>query len=1775
MTSRPLGKNLPVNLTPADLMSTKILPPISASDSAQKQEKYVNATKAIADAISSNQLHIELIWIKSPATVTRLDKVVSSSEIKLASGDLITNVVEAIFNGTDAKRLQAGKKSWRPTSKTKQRGKIAQPQTLPVLSENSMLLVTEVAEELVRKLLHKCLIFQDKTTTEGQIGAATSVVPESQYERLFSIIMKSVTDILAGKLNLPNENVIASTKVLPKHQTLKTEMSTSDLMPETAVRLEKPAATTEIAVKGKSTYLEETRLTSDVASQKYPGKIYMGPEIIIKKLPKRRRLSLSKIVISPTKSLSSESQKLGKKPEHLPEAIPKSKKPVTTKKNLSRKSSFNQNVDRLPLFHKIKEIKVIKDEKTEKIAVHSKPAHKPTELDNKPLQETLDNKSASHARDSKDNKTIQESFDLLDDRLVRLLTAQLKCEISEMVSTQAKVGADTTRTSETDKPDVVNDTCRDLIPGDTSATVMDHIKKLIGLSLHSLEQKPETKKQQICANKSTETTNAAGEFTECFVKLFNEMTGSVSQSCKLGLTSPDFLNAIYYEIKKSLACYREQICESCQVAKHIELPSEGKRHISTLGDQVTNRLHEILQTKTEMLASSCKDVTEQKTTETAKLMKEELIKFALQQLLSDEKFSQEITNIITEERKVISPPASNLTSIVSPEVSNDIVLKMIAILLDKVDSSLSFVPLQDEVNDVSQELVNAIIGEVEKKYACTDSLEVDLCRDESLAEPITKKTVQIICFARMLTTINFVSRVTEQVKKILCLKPIMQNQVVLKTPVKHKEICLEFGTEPVASYFNLISVDLVRFVLERIKKSISCSASSNDTQFYQSQTTSSEISVFDTSSKDTAAPTISSGQSSCSSKASKKRISFSLPQESICEKIYLSSISPIIDSVAEEMPDDVCHYTPGISGLTKMSEALVENIVGAVLTSEPSNEETGVCQFVKTPVSLDEDVASKLVQYILDEKKKCQVTDTVFSESSESFSDQRAEKIVSGTIEEIGPSYFLPQDDSGEKQIYREEETICTCHYQDIKICPEPEQTENIHVVMQPHVVKSITDYVKQSVYQTQLDQLCGSQEEDAFKNDTTRQELQDFFLEQVTKDNIQKVIECKKQTPFIGKPQSEWVPLEEVKSKENVYTADSSLECDSVCPLTRKETIVSWISSPPVCDKKLDDESFVSVDQLHKMLCMEGEKSMARVTDSILQAPMVEPAQMTKMSPLHLLSDTVMSNRFQELESSFKQPCVCQFKPMEADICKLPDEQRSSLLQFSDNENICAMTAFEAPASETMGPYISTCTCPLHSRGRKLSVCSSSTGSSEAESLVQTALCNIWADVPYEKQLGSEASEHDKAHSSESSIVLDDLSEELLTDALVSIFSNMIDSLLQESSDKTSPSSSQLNLLSENIVSDVMQGLKQSPVSSYSSVFIPSSSDSSGKDTSPQGMFKKDNLRKQTLDDPQVSGKKGPSGKIAQKRAEKEISSASTVADDASVSTVSRDADHLVQEVLNDISSKHHKDTYSSKLLQREKVQQKRATESAVSSESSSSLNELVGGLSKEDFATIYSYVTDILLHKSFAKPHHRKTRSQSSLLSEKMVADILQDLQTSPEVTSSSSYKPSMEEASISNDIAAELPVLAIEAAHEGLQTSDLSSGETSTTPSEAEDLVHIALNDLSITDFLKIDGEISVNIIPHMNKTEFRLNPELIGKHLSVISIKTEPIEVLEQITLLQTGQDLKEIRKASIANTAMPTMAMQDRRVSFERSGGSLRRGSLDDLGRLDVKRNEVR
>nr|XP_032628049.1 fibrous sheath-interacting protein 2-like [Chelonoidis abingdonii] len=96
-----------------------------------------------------------------------------------------------------------------------------------------------------------------------------------------------------------------------------------------------------------------------------------------------------------------------------------------------------------------------------------------------------------------------------------------------------------------------------------------------------------------------------------------------------------------------------------------------------------------------------------------------------------------------------------------------------------------------------------------------------------------------------------------------------------------------------------------------------------------------------------------------------------------------------------------------------------------------------------------------------------------------------------------------------------------------------------------------------------------------------------------------------------------------------------------------------------------------------------------------------------------------------------------------------------------------------------------------------------------------------------------------------------------------------------------------------------------------------------------------------------------------------------------------------------------------------------------------------------------------------------------------------------------------------------------------------------------------------------------ELPIKIIPHIRDKPLDIDPDLISDHLAVISIKTEPIEKLNEIYISHSGLELPELRKASISKSSMLSTGTESD-IEKRRE----RRSSVNALGRLDIKPKEV-
>ncbi|XP_065412553.1 fibrous sheath-interacting protein 2-like isoform X2 [Chrysemys picta bellii] len=99
--------------------------------------------------------------------------------------------------------------------------------------------------------------------------------------------------------------------------------------------------------------------------------------------------------------------------------------------------------------------------------------------------------------------------------------------------------------------------------------------------------------------------------------------------------------------------------------------------------------------------------------------------------------------------------------------------------------------------------------------------------------------------------------------------------------------------------------------------------------------------------------------------------------------------------------------------------------------------------------------------------------------------------------------------------------------------------------------------------------------------------------------------------------------------------------------------------------------------------------------------------------------------------------------------------------------------------------------------------------------------------------------------------------------------------------------------------------------------------------------------------------------------------------------------------------------------------------------------------------------------------------------------------------------------------------------------------------------------------------LQEELPVEIIAHIGEKPLDIDPNVISDHLAVISIKTEPIEKLNETYMSHSGLELPQLRKKSISKTSMLSTATESD-IEKRRE----RRSSVNALGRLDVKPKDV-
>ncbi|XP_039202147.1 fibrous sheath-interacting protein 2 isoform X2 [Crotalus tigris] len=98
-----------------------------------------------------------------------------------------------------------------------------------------------------------------------------------------------------------------------------------------------------------------------------------------------------------------------------------------------------------------------------------------------------------------------------------------------------------------------------------------------------------------------------------------------------------------------------------------------------------------------------------------------------------------------------------------------------------------------------------------------------------------------------------------------------------------------------------------------------------------------------------------------------------------------------------------------------------------------------------------------------------------------------------------------------------------------------------------------------------------------------------------------------------------------------------------------------------------------------------------------------------------------------------------------------------------------------------------------------------------------------------------------------------------------------------------------------------------------------------------------------------------------------------------------------------------------------------------------------------------------------------------------------------------------------------------------------------------------------------------EAPLKIVPYIGKKPLKIDPDIVGDHLAVLSIKTEPLEKLKKTCLSKIGLSLAELRRASASGKSL-AHNLEAASVPFTNKKKE-RRPSLDMTGRLAVRPKE--
>uniref|UniRef100_A0A8C5Z8Y4 Fibrous sheath interacting protein 2 n=1 Tax=Marmota marmota marmota TaxID=9994 RepID=A0A8C5Z8Y4_MARMA len=90
-------------------------------------------------------------------------------------------------------------------------------------------------------------------------------------------------------------------------------------------------------------------------------------------------------------------------------------------------------------------------------------------------------------------------------------------------------------------------------------------------------------------------------------------------------------------------------------------------------------------------------------------------------------------------------------------------------------------------------------------------------------------------------------------------------------------------------------------------------------------------------------------------------------------------------------------------------------------------------------------------------------------------------------------------------------------------------------------------------------------------------------------------------------------------------------------------------------------------------------------------------------------------------------------------------------------------------------------------------------------------------------------------------------------------------------------------------------------------------------------------------------------------------------------------------------------------------------------------------------------------------------------------------------------------------------------------------------------------------------------TIKIVPYLGKKPIKIDPEIVSEHLTVLSVKTQPLEKLKMECIRRTGHSIAELRRASISGKSYSSTEPIDSEKRQKE-----RRTTLSKTGRIDIK-----